>query len=139
MLTGPLVILILKIAVISVTLIFASSLIMLARGRYRIHGRINTVFFILTAAALIGLEVVVRMIQPDIFDYLEGDQELKQRLTIHLCFSLPATASMPLMLFTGYSHRRRLHLCLAAVFSVLWIGTFVTGVFFLPHSSVTTP
>jgi hypothetical protein len=25
------------------------------------------------------------------------------------------------------------------VFSILWIGTFVTGVFFLPHSSVTTP
>ena len=139
MLTGPLVILILKIAVISVTLIFASSLVMLARGRYRIHGRINTVFFVLTAAALVGLELVVRMIKPDIFDYLEGNQALRQRLTIHLCFSLPATAFMPLMLFTGYSHRRRLHLCLAAVFSILWIGTLVTGVFFLPHSSATTP
>jgi hypothetical protein len=138
-LTGPLVILILKIAVIRVTLIFASSLIVLARGQYRIHGRINTVFFILTAVALVGLEVVVRIVKPDIFDYMDGDSELKRQLTIHLCFSLPATAVMPLMLFTGYSHRRRLHLCLAVVFSILWIGTFVTGVFFLPHSTPTTP
>jgi hypothetical protein len=132
-LTGPTVILILKIAVVAVTVLFAISLIMLAQGRYRLHGRINTVFFILTATALIGLEVVARIIQPDIFDYMDSDPDLKKRLTIHLSFSLPATAVMPLMLLTGYSHRRRLHLMLAAVFSVLWIGTFITGVFFLPH------
>jgi hypothetical protein len=138
-LNGPLVILILKIAVITVTLIFASSLVMLARGRYRIHGRINTVFFVLTVVALVGLEVVVRIIRPDIFDYMDGDSELKRRLTIHLCFSLPATAVMPLMLFTGYGHRRRMHLSLAVLFSFLWIGTFVTGVFFLPHTNPATP
>ena len=133
MLTGPMVILILKIAVVAVTVLFAASLIMLARGQYRIHGRINTVFFILTATALIGLEVVARIVQPDIFDYIDSDPDLKKRLTIHLSFSLPATAVMPLMLITGYSHRRRLHLSLAALFSVLWTGTFITGVFFLPH------
>lgn len=132
-LNGPTVILILKIAVVAVTLIFATSLVMLARGRYWLHGRINTVFFILTAAALIGLEVVVRLLKPDIFDYVDSDPELKRRLSIHLCFSLPATAVMPLMLFTGYTHRRRVHLSLAAVFSILWIGTFLTGVFYLPH------
>ena len=133
MLTGPMVILILKIAVVAVTVLFAASLIMLARGQYRIHGRINTVFFILTATALIGLEVVARIVQPDIFDYIDSDPDLKKHLTIHLSFSLPATAVMPLMLITGYSHRRRLHLSLAALFSVLWTGTFITGVFFLPH------
>jgi uncharacterized membrane protein YozB (DUF420 family) len=134
-LNGQTVILILKIAVVSVTLIFGASLIMLVRGRYRAHGRINTVFFILTAAALLGLEVVVRIIQPNIFDYLDSDPDLKRRLIIHLCFALPATAFMPLMLFTGYTGRRRIHLTLAAVFAVLWTGTFVTGVFFLPHTS----
>ena len=139
MLNGPTVILILKIAVVSVTLIFASSLVMLALGNYRIHGRINTVFFILTVVALLGLEVVIRLIRPDIFDYMDGDSDLKRRLTIHLCFSLPATAVMPLMLFTGYTHRRRTHLSLAVVFSILWIGTFVTGVFFLPHSNPAMP
>jgi len=132
-LNGPTVILILKIAVVAVTIIFAISLVMLAQGRYWLHGRINTVFFILTAVALLGLEVVVRILKPDIFDYVDSDPELKRRLTIHLCFSLPATAVMPLMLFTGYTHRRRLHLSLAALFSILWIGTFITGVFYLPH------
>jgi hypothetical protein len=136
---GPTVILILKIAVVAVTLIFATSLIMLARGQYRLHGRINTVFFILTAAAVVGLEVIVRIVQPDIFDYVESNPELKRRLSIHLCFSLPATAVMPLMLATGYGHLRRLHLSLAVVFGILWIGTFVTGVFYLPHSTQTMP
>ena len=139
MLNGPLVILILKIAVVSVTLIFATSLVMLARGNFRLHGRINTVFFILTSAALIGLEVVVRIMRPDIFDYMDGDPDLKRRLTIHLSFSLPATAVMPLMLFTGYSHRRTVHICLAVLFSILWTGTFVTGVFFLPHTNTAAP
>ncbi len=135
MLNGQLVILILKIAVISVTLIFGTSLIMLARGRHKAHGRINTVFFILTATAVLGLEVIVRIVQPNIFDYLDSDPDLKRRLTIHLCFAVPSTAFMPLMLFTGYTHRRRAHLFLASIFSVLWTGTFVTGVFFLPHTT----
>jgi len=51
-----------------------------------------------------------------------------------LCFSLPATAIMPLMLFTGLTHRRPIHLRLAALFATLWIGTVVTGVFCLPHT-----
>ncbi len=38
---------------------------------------------------------------------------------------------MPLMLFTGFTHRRNLHLTLAVVFGILWTGTFVTGIFFL--------
>jgi hypothetical protein len=37
------------------------------------------------------------------------------------------------MLFTGWRHKRKAHLTLAAVFAVLWTGTFITGVFFLPH------
>jgi hypothetical protein len=41
---------------------------------------------------------------------------------------------MPVMLFTGLTHRRRWHLTLAAIFAILWIGTVVTGVFFLPHT-----
>lgn len=138
-LNGPTVILILKIAVIAVTVIFASSLVMLACGNYRLHGRMNTAFFILTAGAVLGLEFVVRIFRPDIFDYMDSDPDLKRRLTIHLSFSLPATAVMPLMLITGYGHRRRLHLSLAVLFSVLWIGTFVTGVFFLPHTNPSPP
>ncbi len=132
MLTGPNVILTLKIVVGGVTLIFLTSLIALARGQYHLHGRINMVFFVLTMIALLSLELVVRIIDPSIFDYF--DERTRQILTVHLCFSLPSAAIMPLMLFTGLTHRRRWHLTLATVFAVLWIGTFVTGVFFLPHA-----
>jgi hypothetical protein len=40
---------------------------------------------------------------------------------------------MPMMLYTGLTGRRRVHLSLAVVFGALWTGTFLTGVFFLPH------
>src|SRR6266480_3118840 len=86
--TGPNVILTLKVAVSVVTLIFLSSLVALARGQYRLHGRINMVFFSLTIIALLGLEVVARIIDPTLFDYFDDDT--RRTLTIHLCFSLPA-------------------------------------------------
>jgi hypothetical protein len=130
-LSGHHVVLALKGAVLAVTVLFLFSLGALAVGRYRLHGRINRVFFILTAAALVGLEVIARLIDPTVFDYFEDDPGLKRALSIHLCFSLPATLLMPLMLFTGSTHRRSIHLTLAAVFAVLWTGTFITGIFFL--------
>jgi hypothetical protein len=133
-LNGPNVILALKVAVFAVTLLFLSALMALARGNYRLHGRINTVFFALTATALFSLEIIVRVIDPDIFRYIDANPVLSRSLSIHLSFALPAALLMPLMLFTGYTRRRALHLSLATVFSLLWTGTFVTGIFFLPHS-----
>ena len=132
MLTGPEVILTLKIAVCAVTLLLLSALVALARGNYWLHGRINMVFFVLTVTALVGLELVARVIDPSLFDYF--DDRTRRILAIHLCFSLPSAAIMPVMLFTGLTHRRRLHLTLAGIFIVLWTGTVVTGVFFLPHT-----
>src|SRR5438132_8513049 len=134
MLTGPHVILALKIAVLAVTLVFLTSQVALLRGNYRLHGRINLVFFILTAAALLVLEVLVRLIDPRLFDYF--DAGTKRILAIHLCFSLPSAAVMPFMLWTGLTHRRTIHLTLAVLFGILWTGTFITGIFFLPHNSV---
>jgi len=131
-LTGPEVILTLKIAVCAVTLLLLSALVALARGNYWLHGRINMVFFVLTVTALVGLELVARVIDPSLFDYF--DDRTRRILAIHLCFSLPSAAIMPVMLFTGLTHRRRLHLTLAGIFIVLWTGTVVTGVFFLPHT-----
>ena len=43
------------------------------------------------------------------------------------------TLLMPAMLYSGKTHRSW-HVPLAVVFSVLWAGTFVTGIFFLPYS-----
>jgi uncharacterized membrane protein YozB (DUF420 family) len=132
MLTGWNIILILKFAVGAVTVLLLASLVALAKGNIRLHGRINMGFFVLTITALIGLEVVVRLIDPQIFDYFDG--HTRRVLTIHLCFSLPSAALLPAMLFTGLTHRRRIHLTLAAIFGILWAGTFITGVVFLPHS-----
>lgn len=133
MLTGANIILTLKVAVISVTVLLLCSLAALARGNYKLHGRINRVFFLLTLVALLGLEAVVRFIDPTVFDYFSP--ETKTMLTIHLGFAVPSAALLPFMLFTGLRHRRKWHLAVAAVFGVLWTGTVVTGVFYLPHAS----
>ena len=132
MLSGPHVILALKIAVIAVTGLFLTSLFALARGRYRLHGRLNMVFFVLTLAALVSLEGITRLIEPNVFAYF--DAPTREALRRHLLFAVPAAALLPFMILTGGTHRRRLHLCLAAGFGVLWIGTFITGVFYLPHT-----
>jgi uncharacterized membrane protein YozB (DUF420 family) len=52
-------------------------------------------------------------------------------MTVHLSFSVPAAALLFVMLFTGLKHKRNLHVAAGILFSVLWIGTFITGVFFL--------
>ena len=127
------VILVLKIAVVAVTLLLASSLVALLRGNYWLHGRINIVFFVLTLTALLGLEVVARILNPDMFTQHFEQTDSMTALSIHLSFSLPAAVLLPFMLYTGLRRHRAWHLTLATVFVVLWTGTFITGVFFLPH------
>ncbi|MFO0969420.1 MAG: hypothetical protein U0793_28010 [Gemmataceae bacterium] len=128
-------ILILKIAVILVTLLLVGSLLALARGRYVLHGRINVVVVLLTLAALLGLEVIARLLYPDIFtDFLER-HNATQALWTHLAFSLPSAVLLPFMLLLGFRHKRSLHVGLGILFLVLWTGTFITGVFFLPHTA----
>lgn len=129
--SGPNLILSLKAAVVAVTLIFLCSLVALAAGRYRLHGRLNTAFFVLAFVALFGLEVMARFVDPRLFDYF--DAPARRALAVHLAFSVPAAALLPVMLFTGLTRRRGYHLALAGVFGVFWTGTFITGVFFLPH------
>jgi uncharacterized membrane protein YozB (DUF420 family) len=132
-LTAGNIVLALKIAVSAVTVLLLVSLVALLRGKIRLHGRINTVFFILTLTALVGLEVVARILEPDLFNQFFDDAKAWTALYVHLCFSLPAALLLPFMLFTGWTHKRRAHLTLAAIFAILWTGTFITGIFFLPH------
>ena len=133
-LTAANVILALKIAVSAVTLLLLCSLLALARGHYRLHGRINLAFFTLTLVALLGFEVVIRILEPGVFEYIRANDELNRALNIHLCFAVPSALLMPAMLYTGLTRRRTLHLALALLFAVLWTGTFITGVFYLPHA-----
>jgi uncharacterized membrane protein YozB (DUF420 family) len=133
-LTGWLVILILKIAVGAVTLLLVASLIALARNRQALHGRINVVFFILTIGALVGLELIVRLIKPDIFDNYPDvyrHDEWMTILWIHLGFSIPSALLLPVMLWSGKTYRGTLHFYLGLLFLLFWSGTFITGIFFL--------
>ncbi len=134
---GPTVILILKVAVFAVTLLLLASLAALAAGKQRLHGRINIVFFVLTAMTVVAFEGLIRIDearQGTLFAYIRENEELNQRLTTHLYFSIPSALLMPVMLWTGLTHRRTPHIVLAWVFGLLWLGTFVTGVFTLPHT-----
>jgi uncharacterized membrane protein YozB (DUF420 family) len=130
-LTGPNVIWTLKIAVAAVTVLLLASLLAVLRGNYRLHGRLNLVFFTLTLMAVLGLELVVRVLAPEVFDYINNDSALRQALNLHLWFSVPSTFLMPAMLYTGLKGYVRVHLSLAVCFAVLWTGTVVTGIFFL--------
>lgn len=123
----------LKAAVIAVTVLLLGSLAALAKGNYRLHGRVNIVFFVLTLSALTGLEVIARVLEPELFDEFIASRQAERALSIHLMFSMPAALILPFMLFTGLRHKRTAHIALAIVFSVLWTGTFITGVFILPH------
>lgn len=128
---GPTVIVTLKVLVSTVTVLFAASLVALAAGRTRLHGRINGVFFALTMLTVLGFEVLLR-VGTDVTS--QFSPEAKQALRVHLMFSVPAAVLLPVQFFLGVQHARRLHIAFGVAFTVLWIGTFVTGVFFLPHS-----
>lgn len=127
------IILILKIAVGLVTVLLAASLLVLARGKYRLHGRINTVVFVLTLLALFGLEVIARLLDPELFSQYLQQHQATEALKTHLAFSMPAAVLLFFMLGTGRGHRRYLHIGLGIVFLALWTGTFITGIFYLPH------
>lgn len=134
MLTAENVILALKVSVLAVTLLLLGSLVALLAGNYRLHGRLNLAFFVLTLAALLGLEVVARFVQPGLFEKHFSGHNAWLALYVHLAFAVPSALLLPVMLYTGLKRIRNVHLALAAVFVVLWTGTVITGVVFLPHT-----
>ncbi len=130
MLDGPDIILTLKVLVCAVTLLLASSIAAIATGRRRLHGRINTIFFLLTMTTVLGFEVLIRFFVDVTSTF---DDATREALRVHLYFAVPSAIILPAMFFTGIRRRRKIHLSLAVVFLSLWIGTFITGVFYLPH------
>lgn len=131
MLTGPQIILTLKILVASVTVLLLASLVALALGKPRLHGHINTAFFALTMLTVFGFEGLIQFGVPITAAF---DAEAQKALMVHLCFAIPSAVLLPIMLFTGKTRRKTVHLAFAAVFGVMWAGTFVTGIFYLPHT-----
>jgi uncharacterized membrane protein YozB (DUF420 family) len=128
--SGPAIILTLKILVVTVTVLFLAALIALRLGRTKLHGRINLVFGILTLLTVFGFELLLRL-GSDVTS--QFSEEARKALRIHLFFSIPAAVILPIMMFTGLKHRRTIHVSLGVLFTLFWVGTFITGVFFLPH------
>jgi uncharacterized membrane protein YozB (DUF420 family) len=134
--TAPIVIVVLQVAVVAVTVLFAASMVAVALGHRRLHGRLNTAFFALTMAAVLGLEVVVRVVWPELSaEFFDPAGPYRRPLLTHLMFSVPAALALAVMMYTGRFGRGRAHRALSMVFVVLWIGTVVTGVFYLPSSA----
>jgi len=125
---GPEIILTLKVLVCTVTVLLLSSLVALLARRPRLHGHINTVFFVLTMLTVAGFEIILQFVDVS----AAFDAATKQALRTHLWFSIPAALVLPAMFLSGKMRRKRLHLALAAVFATLWTGTVITGLG-LPH------
>lgn len=128
--TGPEIILTLKVLVTAVTVLFAGAVAAILAGHKKLHGRLNTAFFALTMTTVVGFELLLRL-GTDVTATFSD--EAREALRVHLRFAVPAAVVMPVMFWSGWTGRKRLHRTLAGVFVVLWAGTFVTGVFFLPH------
>ena len=120
---GPQIILTLKVLVVTVTVLLLASLVALVLKRPRLHGRINTAFFVLTMVTVAGFEAVLQSV--DVSAAFDG--AARQALRTHLWFSVPSALLLPAMIVTGKMRRKRLHLILAAAFSALWTGTVITG------------
>lgn len=128
--TGPQIILSLKVLVATVTVLLVASLVALLFKRPRLHGQINTVFFVLTMATVFGFEVLLQFV--DVSSAF--NTETREALRVHLCFSIPSALLLPVMLWTGKTRKKSVHIAFGVVFSIVWAGTFITGVFFLPHN-----
>jgi uncharacterized membrane protein YozB (DUF420 family) len=129
MLTGPTIILTLKVLVTLVTVLFTAAIVAIVIGERRWHGRLNWAFFILTMTTVIGFEMLLRL-GTDVSATFSP--EAKEALRVHLYFAIPSAILLPMMLYTGATHRRRVHLVLATAFTLMWIGTLITGLG-LPH------
>lgn len=128
--SGPAIILTLKVLVSVVTVLFAVAVWAIATGRKKLHGRVNTAFFVLTLTTVVGFEVLLRL-QGSVKDHFSPAQ--KQALLVHLCFAGPSAVLLVVMMGSALLKWKRFHIACGLLFAVLWLGTFVTGVFFLPH------
>ena len=128
--TGPEILLTLKVLVSAVTVVFAAAVVAIATGYRRLHGQLNVVFFVLTMTTVLGFELLLRL-GTDVSATFSP--EAKAALRVHLVFAVPSALLLPLMLWSGATRRRRLHVPLAVAFTLLWAATVYTGLFTLPN------
>jgi len=129
------VILVLQVAVTAVSVLLVAALVALALGRRSLHGLLNTVFFWIALSAVLGLEVAVRILWPNLsVEFFDPAGPYRRPLLLHLSFSIPATVILGAMMYTGRAHRGQTHRALSALFLIFWTGTVMTGLFGLPNS-----
>ena len=128
--TGPQIILTLKVLVVAVSVLYLAAILAILFGRKKLHGRINTAFFILTMTTVVGFELLLRFFV-DVSSTF--NEEAREALHVHLYFAVPSAVVLPVMMLSGKAHWVKVHVACGVLFTLLWIGTFVTGVFFLPH------
>jgi uncharacterized membrane protein YozB (DUF420 family) len=129
-LSGPAIILTLKILVSVVTVLFVAAVVAIGNGNRKLHGRLNTAFFALTMTTVVAFELLLRL-GTDVTSTFSP--EAIKALRVHLLFAVPSAVLLPVMFVLGKLRWRILHTATGCLFTVLWVGTFVTGVFFLPH------
>ena len=127
------VILVLKILVAAVTVLVIVSLVALALGKKKLHGRMNIIMFVLTMLTLVGFEVIIKIVSPGMIRNYFTENDQMQILYIHLCFAIPAALFLLVQFFTGILKRYKIHRITGILFLIFWTGTFITGIFFLPH------
>jgi len=129
-LTGPQIILTLKVLVTAVTILFAAAMLALILGKKRLHGRLNGLFFVLTMTTVVAFELLLRF-GVDVTSTFSD--EARAALRLHLLFAIPSALVLPAMMLSGARRWKLFHIACGVLFLLLWTGTFVTGVFFLPH------
>jgi FtsH-binding integral membrane protein len=120
---GPQIILTLKVLVVAVTVLLLASLVALALKRPRLHGHINTVFFVLTMLTVVGFEALLQWVDVS----ATFNDSARSALRTHLYFAVPSALLLPVMLISGKMRLKRLHLAVAVAFTIVWAGTVVTG------------
>ena len=119
--SGPDILLTLKVLVCAVTVLFAAAVWAIATGRKKLHGRSNTAFFALTLSTVVGFELLLKF---GVEVSTAFTDEERRALGVHLWFAVPSAVLK----------WKRMHVACGLLFTLLWAGTFVTGVFFLPHA-----
>ena len=127
----------LQYSVSALTLILIFGIIQAKKGNIALHRKINIAVLSVTALAVIGL--IVTLILG--WDYTSiraqdaliniGPKNMKLRMLIHRCFSVPLFFSLSYTAYTGYKNMAKKHKKSIPLTAFLWLGTWITALLFL--------
>ena len=126
----------LQYSVSALTIVLVFSIIQAIKGNISLHRKINAVVLGITALAVVGLLVTLAMG----FNYKElqtaeallniGPEEMKTRLLVHRCFSMPLFFSLIYTAYTGIKNLGAKHKKSIPYTCFFWLGTWITALLF---------